>query len=283
MIATLQSSALEMKEVVLDVISKLFNLLFQLFHPWSPWRDRKKKEAANCLFVAEKLIGSLYWPLCCPDRLFNPDHLTAEKRVPISTSVMAGGQEGGWHPSGCLKPSPGSKGCQALCRFQWCKIHWAFLSHNCYFLNSFLQLSASFRGKIWAPCHLNAVCFLFSLCPFFLSPPAPLFFCFACICVHPFISSVIFSLLLPSLQYFIAWHKSSQKQGMKICHVNIYKNVCSRGVGVPAKPDHFINVSRETCRGDCMVSNQKYQGTKFNDCSRSFQFSFIFSWTISSR
>lgn len=70
---------------------------------------------------------------------------------------------------------------------------------------------------------------------------------------------------------------------MKICHVNIYKNVCSGGVGVAAEPDRFINVARETYGGDCMVSNQKYQGTEFNDCSRSFQFSFIFPWTISFR
>lgn len=49
---------------------------------------------------------------------------------------------------------------------------------------------------------------------------------------------------------------------MKICHVNSYKNECSGGIGVAAKPDHSLNVARDTYGGGCMESNQCYQETK---------------------
>lgn len=39
-------------------------------------------------------------------------------------------------------------------------------------------------------------------------------------------------------------------------------------------------VASHACGGDCMVSNQNYHGIKFNECSRSFMFSFIFSPAI---
>lgn len=69
---------------------------------------------------------------------------------------------------------------------------------------------------------------------------------------------------------------------MKICHVNSYKNECSGGIGVVAKPDHSLNVARDVYGGDCIVSSQRYHGTELNDHSRSFQ-SFIFLWTIGFR
>lgn len=43
---------------------------------------------------------------------------------------------------------------------------------------------------------------------------------------------------------------------MRIGHVNIYKNECSGGVGVAAKPDHSLNVARDSFEGGCMASNQ---------------------------
>lgn len=110
------------------------------------------------------------------------------------------------------------------------------------------------------------VSLLFPYCLFpFLPQSFPRFFLlfvFVCACVSlsPLLTLLCFFPCFSTL--FFGTRKKLQEQGMKICHVNSYKNECSGGVGVAATPDHSLNVAKDTDGCGCSASNQGTKGPK---------------------
>lgn len=99
---------LGMKEMALDAIEKLSNLLVAVLHPWSSCEDREGREGAQCWLLAGQenvwLLGQVWCPAVGPERAHR------------AMAVRPGRWERSWNPPGSLLLAQGSRQIPTPCR-----------------------------------------------------------------------------------------------------------------------------------------------------------------------
>lgn len=154
-----------------------------------------------------------------------------------SPSVRVGGQQGRCHPLGCLTASPGLKESWVVCATDFSGANPA--ETLSYISTLYYILSCSSESHLVG----KYVLFVMSLQMVSFSPSILSFFLSFLECVDILVYLHINFLFLPNFSNLLL--------------------------------DLQFILARDTYGGDCMVSNQMYHGTEFNDCSRSFMFYFF--------